>query len=365
MEPEDEVIDNQLPDDQDAGIAAQPDTTQPPTDGVSASESFLNTLVEGEGEEGGQAPTDGRARDEHGRFAPKPDATAIDPAAAPVPPVAPGTTPAQPPADPKAVQAQEDAELLAGIKSERGRERVQKIIAERNETKERADTVTQSLQEVQQIVQSAGMDAQQFAEQVEFARLYNSGDPQNLRVAAQMIEGIRSDIYKKLGQDAPGVDVLADFPDLAQKVNNFELDRASALEVAQYRRQAQEQQQRQHATQEADQVNQRSTQEFQGAMQQVEGYLSTRAQEVDHQPRMEVLGKYFKDPANIQEFISTYQPNQMAKAIKWMYDNVPVAPRQATPNPLRARTSPLGQPSTNANADPIERGMALLDQMGI
>lgn len=331
--------------------------------GPSASEAFLDSLTEGE--TGAAAVTDSRARDEAGRFAPKGDqAPVVAPPAAPVVAGAPPAI-AQPPADPKAAQAQEDAELLAGIKSERGRERVQKLIAERNETKERAETVSQSLQEVQQIVQSAGMDAQQFAEQIEFARLYNSGDPQNLRVAAQMIEGIRTDIYKKLGQDAPGVDVLSDFPDLAQKVNNFELDRQSALEIAQHRRQSQAQQQRQQATQQADQVNQRSTQEFQGAMTQVEGYLTTRSQEVDHQPRMEVLGKYFKDPANIQEFIKTYQPAQMAQAIKWMYDNVQVAPRQPTPNPLRARPASLGTPAANPNANPVDRLMSHIDQLGL
>lgn len=362
---EDEIINQNTPADTgEPGAGTPPDVVETPPAGPSASEAFLDTLTDGDTDP--TAPTDARARDEAGRFAPKSEqAPVVAPPAASVVPGAPPAAAAQPPADPKAAQAQEDAELLAGIKSERGRERVQKLIAERNETKERAETVSQSLQEVQQIVQSAGMDAQQFAEQIEFARLYNSGDPKNLRVAAQMIEGIRTDIYKKLGQDAPGVDVLSDFPDLAQKVNNFELDRQSALEIAQHRRHAQTQQQRQQATQQADQVNQQSVQEFQGAMQRVEGYLSTRAQEVDHQPRMEVLGKYFKDPANIQEFINTYQPAQMAQAIKWMYDNVQVAPRQATPSPLRARPSPLGQPSTSATADFMERGTALLDQMGI
>jgi hypothetical protein len=343
---------------------SQPGPGQEPK--ASATEAFLNTLSDEPGQETPEQAAI-RARDELGRFATKP---AGQPGAA-----APGATPSaatpaqptagQPPLDDKAKQDQEDAELLAGINSGRGRERVQKLITERNETRAQADQVTQSLGEIQQIVQSAGMDANQFAEHIEFARLANSNDPQNLRVAAQMIEEARSDIYKRLGVDAPGVDVLADFPDLAQKVNNFEMDRQSALEVAQLRRRQQQIDRRQEATQQQQQASQQNVQAFNGAMGQVETYLTTRSKEADHPARMEIIGKYFKDPANIQEFLRTYQPQQMAAAIKWMYNNVQVAPAPVTPNPLRARPTALGSPAANANADPMERMFSHLDQMGI
>lgn len=341
---------------------------------LSASSAFLDSLVDDSAgsQDGAAGAIAGQPRDEHGRFAPK--AGQADPAGQQPPPPESGQPPAppaaaaegqQPPIDEKARQAQEDAELLEGIKSERGRERVQKLIAERNETKAQAEQVTASLGEIQKVVQDAGMDAEQFARHIEFSRLLNSNDPQNLNVAAQMVEQVRADIYKRLGKDAPGVDVLADFPDLAQRVNGFEISREAALEIAQYRRQQQQAQQRQQTEHQHQQEDQQFQQALQAGIASAQSYLQSRASEVDHPARMEVLQKYFADQNNLQEFARTYRPDQMAHAIKWMYDNVQVAPRQPGPSPLRSRPSPLGSPAPNPNDAPIDRMASVLDQMGI
>ncbi|HCP79425.1 MAG TPA: hypothetical protein DIU11_17360, partial [Pusillimonas sp.] len=306
-------------------------------------------------------------RDEQGRFASKPKEEENPQQEQPTTEDKPTeqSKDAKTPEDEAAKQAQEDAELLEGVKSERGRERVQKLISERNEVKAKAEELDRSMTEVREVLASAGMDAQQFAQHIEFSRLVNSNNPQDLGVAAQMIEQVRADIYKRLGQDAPGVDVLSDFPDLAQRVNSFELDRNAALEIARYRRQQQQAEQTQRQQMEQQQNSQRETQALQGAMQEVESYLSTRSREADHQARMDVLGKYFKDQNNIQEFVQTYRPDQMAKAIRWMYDNIQVAPSNPSPSPIRSKPSSLGQPAANPNAAPIEKISGFIDQMGI
>lgn len=340
-------------------------------DRLSASSAFLDSLVDDDAgsPDGTTGEIAGQPRDEHGRFAVKPGQAEPQQT-----PPADGLTPGQPapaaegqqqPVDEKARQAQEDAELLEGIKSERGRERVQKLIAERNETKAQAEQVTASLGEIQKVVQDAGMDAEQFAQHIEFSRLLNSNDPKNLNVAAQMVEQVRADIYKRLGKDAPGVDVLADFPDLAQRVSGFEISREAALEIAQYRRQQQQAQQKQQTEQQYQQEDQQFQQALKVGIDSAQSYLQSRANEVDHPARMEVLQKYFADQNNLQEFARTYRPDQMAHAIKFMYDNVQVAPRQPSPSPLRSRPSPLGAPAPNPNDAPIDRMASVLDQMGI
>lgn len=343
---------------------------QPPEERHKETMAFLDSLTETNDEnsqEGaGQQAVD-RLRDEQGRFAAKtPEQEAGQQPQQP----AAKDQPAQPdkkaaPEDEASKQAQEDAELLKGINSERGRERVQKLISERNEVKAKAEELDRSMSEVRDVLASAGMDAQQFAQHIEFSRLVNSSNPQDLGIAAQMIEQVRADIYKRLGQDAPGVDVLSDFPDLAQRVNSFELSRDAALEIARYRRQQHQAEQAQRQQQQLQQASQQETQAFQSAMQEVQTYLNSRSQDVDHQARMQVIGNYFKDQKNIQEFVQTYRPDQMAKAIRWMYDSIQAAPRQPAPSPIRARPSALGRPVANPNADPAERLHSIIDQMGI
>lgn len=383
MDPENEIINSnagldahQLQDNQPSDGAGQ-SGDQPEAQPGAAAAAFLDTLMDGDvstddGDGQGEPAPAGageRARDEHGRFLPRagdPVQTAQQLGAGQPSAAASGAQPGQqPPVDEQARQAQEDAELLAGIKSERGRERVQRLIAERNETRAQAEQVQQSLQGIQQVLQDAGMDANQFAQQIEFARLINSSDPANLGVAVQMIEQVRADLYKRLGRDAPGVDVLADFPDLAQRVNNFEIDRAAALEIAQHRRNQQQMEHRQQLQQQAELDNQQFQQSLQRGLGDAQSYLQSRSNEVDHPARMAVLQQYFSNPANQQEFARTYRPEQMAHAIRFMYDNIRVAPQTPAPAPLSGRPSPLGRPAPEANANPINRMASHLEQMGI
>jgi len=110
---------------------------------------------------------------------------------------------------------QEEAELLEGVKSERGKERIKAVFAEKKQLE--AD-----ITEFRELVKSTGMSAQEFATTLEFGRLVNSGDEKNIRVALEMIETQRAALYQKLGVEAPGVDLLAGHDDLKQAVENME-----------------------------------------------------------------------------------------------------------------------------------------------
>lgn len=131
------------------------------------------------------------------------------PAAAATDPAAPGAnTPEQPAADP------DEAELLAGIKSERGKERIRSILGERKQLKN-------DLAEIQNLVLSTGMKPDEFAQSLEFGRLVNSGNEADLRVALEMLEGTRAQLYASLGVEAPGVDLLAEHADLKEAVMGY------------------------------------------------------------------------------------------------------------------------------------------------
>ncbi len=277
-----------------------------------------------------------------------PAAQAADTAAAPA-----GDEPATP--NPEA----EEAELLAGVKSERGKERIKQVFAERK-------ALEQDLNEFRELVKSTGMSAQDFAQTLEFGRLVNSGDEKNLRVALEMIEGQRAMLYQKLGVEAPGVDLLAGHDDLREAVDNMEITRERAVELAKYRKQQAEVQQRQAAQATQQQERQQFEQSIQQAAATMEAYLQTRANEVDHTARMKVISEHFRNPANLQQFVATYQPQQWAATIKMMYDNiqVPRAPAQAAPQPIRSRPAALGVPAASAGA-PIDRIAQRMESMGL
>jgi type III secretory pathway component EscV len=268
------------------------------------------------------------------------------------------TPPAADPADPKNPE-QEEAELLEGVKSERGKERIRQVFAERKQ-------LETDITEFRELVKSTGMSAQEFATTLEFGRLINSGDEKNIRVALEMIEGQRAMLYQKLGVEAPGVDLLDGQDDLKAAVENMEITRERAVELAKYRKteavKAAQVQQEQQATQGREQYQQTVS----AASQQMEAYLETRKNEVDHTARMKVISDHFRKPENVQAFVQTYQPNQWMATIKMMYDGivVPKAAPAPSPQPLRSRPATLGTPTASA-ASPMDRLAQHIDNLGI
>ncbi|MBN3270135.1 hypothetical protein CUR95_24035 [Bordetella bronchiseptica] len=329
----------------------------------SAAEAFLDTLTEG-GE-----PDAGRPRDEHGRFVSRGDAPAGEPGEGQPEPAAAGADPGQAAAQgqgqpqPRPPQQrtpeQEDAELLAGIKSERGKARVQEMITARREAEG-------NVAAVREMISSAGLTAETFGQHLEFARLASSTDPRDLQQAAQILEATRGELYRRLGQDAPGFDALADHPDLAQRVQNLEMPREAALELVRARRMQQEVEQQRQAEQAQVMQRQQFDHAVVAAQRSLEQYVASRQHEVDHPARMRAVEAYFADPAKMREFTSTYRPDQWPAAIRMLYDHVQVAPqRRAGPAPLTSRPAPMGTRTPAADASPGDRIMGRLDEMGI
>lgn len=252
---------------------------------------------------------------------------------------------------------QEEEELLATVKSARGQERIKEVFAQKKQLE--AD-----INEFRDMVKSTGMTPQDFAQTLEFGRLMSSGNEQDLRVALQMAEKVRADIAAKLGVEAPGVDLLAEHPDLKAAVDNMEITKEHAHELAKHRRAINEQQKRQQTVQQSQQQNQEFVKTVESAAQTMEAYLKTREKEVDHPVRMKKLVEHFQNPANLQSFVQTYQPNQWVATIKMMYDGIVVPRTPTNQQPLRSRSISQGRPTPTAEA-PIDRIAQHIDNMGI
>lgn len=256
----------------------------------------------------------------------------------------------------------DEVQALEGVRSERGRARISKVFQERRELE--AD-----LGQIRDMVRGTGMTPNDFAQTLEFGRLANSQSTADVEVAIGMLESQRAALYAKLGREAPGVDLLKDHADLRAAVDGFEITRERAVELAGFRKAEADKQRAAQARQVSEREHQAYTATVQDAAKAMDTYLGTRANEVDHQARLNILGAHFKDPAKLQEFVTTYQPAQWVPVLKMMYDNArPPAQPRPNPNrerPISARPAALGAAATNANQAPIDRLASRLDAMGI
>ncbi|MGL5117535.1 MAG: hypothetical protein ACRC7C_19660 [Beijerinckiaceae bacterium] len=271
----------------------------------------------------------------------------------------PGDKPADKPAAEKPTPEQEEAELLEGVKSPRGQERIKQVFAEKKQ-------LETDIGEFRELINSTGMKPEEFAQTLEFGRLVNSGTEADTRVALEMLEAQRTALYAKLGVEAPGVDLLTDHPDLQKQVTDLEITRERAVELAKFRKT----EGARVATETRQRELQQNTQEYERtvttAAGQMEAYLETRKNEVDHPARMRVISDHFRNPENLKAFVETYRPEQWGPTMRMMYDNIKLASPAPTreQQPLRSRPANLGNAAA-AGVAPIDRIASRMDAMGL
>ncbi len=191
-------------------------------------------------------------RDERGRFAGKAPAEtqAVDP-----------TKPAQPKPGVKP-----EHQMPEGL-TKPAQERFQTLVNTNKDLTARVaefEPIVNSARELQQTFQQNGIKREQFDQAMQVVGLMNRGD---LRGALAALDEQRKLISLAIGQPVPGVDLLANHPDLREEVDNLQLTQARAEEIARSRetttlqrqsaqRQQQAREQQEQETQAQDQFEQ-------------------------------------------------------------------------------------------------------------
>lgn len=285
----------------------------------------LNSLLDGVGVEPKPEPT----------VEPKPPAQAAAVAEpAPKPVDAP-----KDPAAPMDLTPPEGMSERAGKRWAELTERV-KVVPE---LERRATEATQQLDSVRRMVSDSGLAPDEFSNVLNLGKLYKSNSPQDLQAALTQIEGLRADIATRLGADVPGVDVLAQHPDLKARVDGMELPRDAALEMARMRAESKAVQQTQAQSMEF----QRFQTTVQQAAQRMDTTLAQRAHMPGHAAKVAFIQSQLSDQAKLQQFVKTYQPEQWEAVVLMMYDayTPPAAPAPApAPQPLRPGNVSAGAP---------------------
>lgn len=260
-----------------------------------------------------------------------------------------------------------EAELLAEVKSERGQSRIRELLSGHKVLQQEYDSVREENKKISETLAQTGLPPEELAKVFDVCRLMASEDENDLKVALETLDRTRTDICKRLGIAQPGVNPLDDFPDLLQAVGEMEITQERALELAKLRRlqtaRQQEAQQQQAAIRQQQEYEQR-VKGFSQAAMALFGQLA--ASDPAYKGKEAKIAEALRNPAFVQTMIAKFQPEQWLDQLKFMYDNIQVAPpapaRRATP--ISSRPARLGA-SVSPEATGADRVDQLLRSVGI
>lgn len=211
-------------------------------------------------------------------------------------------------------------------------------------TSQRAQTAEQAMTQFRGVLDQAGTTPQQLGAMLEFGRLMNEGGPENLRAALSVLDQQRAFIAQALGEELPGVDLLAGYPDLQTAVEQLDITPEMARRIAAERAQAQRQQAQVQAQLQGLETA-RTRSQAQAQVQQVSQQIDAvgaqwAAQDPDFQAKWSVISANL-DTLRDAEGRVQLPPGQWLPWLQRQYEVVsrawparPAAPRQ--PGPLTA-----------------------------
>lgn len=237
--------------------------------------------------------------------------------------------------------------------SKKAQERFRNLTSRLKEKDSELERLSNDLGGIRTLMKETGGKPEDFAKTFEYIRAINHGDFDNARNILE--EQIRQLTVMTGKQFAP-VDALSQFPDLRERVNSYQMDEQTALEMARHRsaqaqqqRQAQEYQQRQQSDQQSMQVRQRAISEIDrmGAewartdpdYAMKEGMITAQAKLISEQ----------------------FPPHQWPAQVKLMYQTISAMPVQrqsaSAPAPLRASGQSAGARQPNSMLEALQNGL--------
>ena len=223
------------------------------------------------------------------------------------------------------------AEVITTLKSHEG------TIAKQGET---IKTLSEARDAILGVMEETHTTQDQLAAYLEFNSLLQSNNPKDLESALRMIEAQRVGLYKALGREPAGggIDLLADFPDLKKQVDEEEVPRAAALEIAQGRREkvardaAAQRDQNQQRTQQ--QTAEQRKQASEAALTEIEKWTAGLSKtDLDYKAKEDKL------LAKVDGVLKKYPPHLWLSTLQMMYEGIEI--QKAAPGPGGKQNQPL------------------------
>lgn len=263
---------------------------------------------------------------------------------------------------PAASPEQEEAELVKAIPSERGRKRMTQLLREGREARTNLDSF-------RRVVSDSGLDQESFGNLLTITKLCSSANPQDLDRGLKMLEDVRTALYRQVGREAPGVDLLAGQSDLQERVKAMGISREDALAIARGR-QAEADQKAQYEAARQEQAEQAAFMAKLDNFKQVTTQaFAAHQNDLDFNERIAVLQKRFT-PQEIIRFAREVPPEQWGPTLMYYYDMAgdmvqrPVA--QPRPNVIAGRPSRAAGARVNAKVAATPEGIAArMEELGL
>jgi hypothetical protein len=199
------------------------------------------------------------------------------------------------------------------------------------------------------VMEETGTTQEQLANYLEFNALLQSTNPKDLEQALQLVENQRASLYKALGREPQG-----DFSDLAKQVDEEEITRAAALEIAAGRREKQARDEAARREQEKTRTTQQSAEQKKqaadAAFGEIEKWsLGLAKSDLDYKAKEDkLLGQ-------LDEVLKEYPPNLWLTTLKRLYAGIEI---QKAPAPSGKQNQPLrpsgAKPGAKAPSDMLE-----------
>lgn len=245
------------------------------------------------------------------------------------------------------------AEVIGALKTHEG------TIAKQNDT---IKTLGEARDAILGVLEETHTTQDQLSAYLEFNALLQSTDPKDLEAALQMVEQQRAALYKVLGREPkPGdLDLLSDFPDLKKQVDEDEITRAAALEIAKGRRErsardteSQRQQQQQRSQQQTlEQRKQAGDTALKGIEQWTAGLAKS---DLDYKAKEDKL------LAKLDGVLKSYPPNQWLPTLQLLYEGIEIQKTDTggsrQERPLRPSGAVPGAKAPNSMLDAINQGL--------
>jgi hypothetical protein len=183
------------------------------------------------------------------------------------------------------------------------------------------EAVAQRINTYESVLRDAGATPEVLSGHLNYIKAINSGD---LEGALSFIENERAALARAIGKPIEGVDLLADFPDLRQRVDGFELTEQDALEMAKLRRgqqqldaQRQSQQQQEQQRQQMDAYSA----ERASALSEIKAWTESQQSSIDWDVMEGAVVTFLQQPAT-QQILAQTPPKNWLNFIKSHYASV-------------------------------------------
>lgn len=231
----------------------------------------------------------------------------------------------------------------AGLKP-KAQERFRGLVEDNKSKTEQLDKAEFALKEIHKTVSESNMSPEEFGYLIDYGRMAVSKKPEELEYALQTAQNEIIRISQLLGKEVPGVDLLADQPELQKRVDDYELSREDALRIAKSERELASYKQVQTQQRDQQQVATKQQDVQQQSLDQVRAYMGKmKSTDINFSAKE---ARLVEQAAKVRQ---NYPPEQWPTIIQDLYETMSIdssAQKQnlktSAPTPMQSTTSTVG-----------------------